>query len=176
MVHRLLDNGTMDIQSRICKELSSTDLAVIEPNYSDFTLIELFTARYWMDKFPRESSLEKEIQRRCEHIQQQVTGKARSTGTRTFKPYGLRAAVIVFCLTIGPFLMFTLLNAISLVKGGDDTITLSGVWALLTLPALVLISMIGGRIDAEGIIKWFQLSGRKSDANKNYFYAVMSAL
>jgi len=166
----------MDIQSRTCKELSSTKLAVIEPDYSGFTLIELFTARYWMDKLPRESSLEDEIQRRCEHIQQQVTGRTRPTGTRTFKPYGLRAAVILFCLTIGPFLILTFLNAISSIKGGDDTVTLSGVWALLTLPALVLISMIGGRIDAERIIKCFHLSGCKSDANKNYFYEVMNAL
>ena len=163
----------MNIQSKPCKEFSSTDLAIIEPNYSGFTLLELFTARYWMDKFPRESSLEDEIQRRCEHIQQQVTGKIR---TRTFKPYGLRAAVILFCLTIGPFLIFTFLNAISLIKGGDDTVTLSGVWALLTLPALVLISMIGGRIDAERITKCFHLSGRKSGVNENYFYKVINAL
>ena len=166
----------MDIQSRTCKELSSTNLAVIEPDYSGFTLIELFTARYWMDKLPRESSLEDEIQRRCEHIQQQVTGRTRPTGTRAFKPYGLRAAVILFCLTIGPFLILTFLNAISSIKGGDDTVTLSGVWALLTLPALVLISMIGGRIDAERIIKCFNLSGHKAGENKNYFYEVMNAL
>ena len=166
----------MNTQSRSRKELSRTDLAVIGPDYSGFTLIELFTARYWMDKFPRESFLEDEIQRRCEHIQQQVTGKTRASGTRTFKPYGLRTAVTLFCLTIGPFLIFTFLNAISSIKGGDDTVTLSGVWALLTLPALVLISMIGGRIDAERIIKRFHLSGCKFDANKNYFYEVMNAL
>ena len=166
----------MDIPSRRCKELSGTDLAVIEPDYSSLTLTELFSARYWMDKLPRESSLEYEIHRRCEHIQQEVTGKIRTTGTRSFKPYGLRVAVIFFCLTIGPFSTFTYLNAISLIKGGDDTVTLSGVWALLTLPALVLISMIGGRIDAERIIKCFHLSGSKSDSTKNYFYEVMNAL
>ncbi len=166
----------MDTQSRTCKEFSSTDLAVIEPDYSGFTLIELFTARYWMDKFPRESSLEEEIQRRCEHIQQQVSGRTRTTGARSFKPYGLRAAVILFFLTIGPFLIVTILSALSFIKGGDDTVTLSGVWALLTLPALVLISIIGGRIDAERIILSFHLSGGKSDANKNYFYEVMNAL
>ena len=160
----------MDIPSRSCKELAGTDLGGIEPDYSGLTLIELFTARYWMDKFPRENSLEDEIHRRCEHIRQQVIGKVRSTGTRSFKPYGLRAAVMFFCLTIGPFLIFTYLNAISLIKGGDDTVTLSGVWALLTLPALVLVSMIGGRTDAERIIKCFHLSRGKSDANKNYFY------
>jgi|SoiMethySBSTD1v2_1073268.scaffolds.fasta_scaffold360847_1 hypothetical protein len=166
----------MDIPSRRCKELSGTDLPVIEPDYSDLTLIELFTARYWMDKFPRERSLENEIHKRCEHIQQQVTGNIRATGTRSFKPYGLRVAVIFFCLTIGPFLTFTYLNAISLIKGGDDTVILSGVWAILTLPALVLISMIGGRIDAERVIKSFHLSGAKSGANKNYFYEVINAL
>jgi hypothetical protein len=165
----------METKPRTGKQLFSKELAIIEPDYSGFTLIELFRARYWIDKLPRESSLEDEIQRRCEHIQQQVTGKTSTSRTKTFKPYGLRAALIFFCLTIGPFLIFTVLNAISLVKAGDDTVTLSGVWALLTLPALMLISMIGGRIDAERIIKCFHLSGCKSDTNKNNFYEVMNA-
>jgi hypothetical protein len=166
----------MDIVSTIRKQLSGTPLAVPEPDYSGFTLIELFTARYSIDKLPRESSLEYEIQKRCEHIRQQMNGKARAADATAFKPYGLRAGAILFCLTVGPFLTFTFLSGISLIKGVDDTITLSGVWALLTLPALVMISMIGGRIDAERIIKCFNLSGHKTGENKNYFYEVMNAL
>ena len=166
----------MDILSTICKQLFRSDLAISQPNYSDFTLVELLTARYWIDEFPRESSLEDEIQKRCDHIHQQVTGSTRTRNATVFKPYGLRTGVILFCLTIGPFLTFTFLNGVSLIQGVDDTLTLSGVWALLTLPALVMISMIGGRIDAERIIKCFNLSGRKSGADKNYFYEVMNAL
>jgi hypothetical protein len=105
-----------------------------------------------------------------------MNGKARAADATAFKPYGLRAGAILFCLTVGPFLTFTFLSGISLIKGVDDTITLSGVWALLTLPALVMISMIGGRIDAERIIKYFNLSGHKAGENKNYFYEVMNAL
>jgi hypothetical protein len=39
-----------------------------------------------------------------------------------------------------------------------------------------MISMIGGRIDAERIIKLFKLSGDKLGQNKNCFYEVMNAL
>jgi hypothetical protein len=148
---------------------------MIEPDYTGFTLIELFIARYWMDKFSRESSLEYEIQKRCEHIQQQVNGNTRVRKARAFKPYGLRVGVMLFCLTVGPFLISTSVNGIGLIKGLDDMVTLSGVWALLTLPALVMISMIGGRIDAERIIKSFNLSGEKPGHNKNSFYEVMNA-
>jgi hypothetical protein len=166
----------MDMLSTTDERLSGTTRTRIEPDYAGFTLMELFTARYWMDKFSRESSLEYEIQKRCEHIQQQVNGNTRASAARAFKPYGLRVGVMLFCLTVGPFLVSTFVNGINLIKGLDDTVTLSGVWALLTLPALVMISMIGGRIDAERIIKCFNLSGDKPGENKNFFYEVMNAL
>ena len=149
---------------------------MIEPDYTGVTLVELFTARYWMDKLSRESSLECEIQKRCEHIRQQVNGNTGASKATAFKPYGLRVGVMLFCLTVGPFLISTFFDGISFIKGLDETVTLSGVWALLTLPALVMISMIGGRIDAERIIKLFKLSGDKLGQNKNCFYEVMNAL
>lgn len=43
----------MDIVSTIRKKLSGTPLVVPEPDYSGFTLIELFTARYSIDKLPQ---------------------------------------------------------------------------------------------------------------------------
>ncbi|HEX5605931.1 MAG TPA: hypothetical protein VFY96_05410 [Candidatus Binatia bacterium] len=149
---------------------------MLEPDYTGFTLVELFTARYSMDKFSRESSLEREIQKRCEHIRQQVNGNRGASEATAFKPYGLRVGVMLFCLTVGPFLISTFFDAISLIKGLDDTVTLSGVWALVTLPGLVMISMIGGRIDAERIIKRFKLSGDKPGENTNCFYEVINAL
>lgn len=152
------------------ERLSVRTLATIEPDYTGFTLIELFTARYWMDEFSRESPLEREIQKRCEHIRQQVNGNRGASEPTPFKPYGLRVGVMLFCLTVGPYLISTCSSGISLIRGLDDTVTLSGVWALVTLPALVMISMIGGRIDAVRIIKCFKLSGDKLGENKSYFY------
>jgi hypothetical protein len=34
---------------------------------------------------------------------------------------------------------------------------LSGVWAVLTLPFAVTVFLIGGIMDAERIVKWFNL-------------------
>src|ERR1044071_4037525 len=165
----------MEMLSTTDERLSGST-TMIEPDYAGFTLIELFTARYCMDKFSRESSLEYEIQKRCEHIRRQLNGNTRVSEGRAFKPDGLRVGVMLFCLTVGPFLVSTFVNGINLIKGLDDMVTLSGVWALLTLPALVMISMIGGRIDAERIIKCFNLSGDKPGENKNFFYDVMNVL
>ena len=162
----------MEILSKMYKHPDVTNSAILEPDYSRFTLIELFRARYWLDKFAREDSLETEIQKRCDHIQRQMTGKARNA--RMFRPYGLRVGVIFFCLTVGPFLTVTFLNGINLIRDvHKDMITLSGLWALLTFPGLVMISMIGGRIDAERIIKSFNLAGRK---DKQSFSATFNAL
>src|ERR1041385_1474856 len=101
----------MDMLSITDERLSGITRTRIEPDYAGFTLMELFTARYWMDKFSRESSLEYEIQKRCEHIQQHVTGNTRASAARAFKPYGLRVGVMLFCLTVGPDRKSTRLNS-----------------------------------------------------------------
>jgi len=36
------------------------------------------------------------------------------------------------------------------------------VWALLTLPVEVIVFMIGGMMDAERVVKWFNLDGRQN--------------
>ena len=52
-----------------------------------------------------------------------------------------------------------MINLIKDVNG--DKVSLSGLWALLMLPVLVIVSMIGGRMDAEHVINWFNLDGGK---------------
>jgi hypothetical protein len=44
------------------------------------------------------------------------------------------------------------------------------------LPVVVIVSMIGGRMDAERVINWFHLDGRKEDANKRSFGATINTL
>ena len=153
---------------------------LIEPDYSVYTLVELFRARYWVDiKLARESSLEDEIQKRCKHIQERTNDKAWATAgsTAPFRPYGVRRGMIFLSLSIGPFVSIRLLNMINLISDvNGDKVSLAGLWALLMLPVVVMVSMIGGRMDAERIINWFHLDGRKEDANKRSLGATINAL
>jgi hypothetical protein len=153
---------------------------LIEPDYSVYTLVELFRARYWVDiKLARESSLEDEIQKRCKHIQERTNDKAWATAgsTAPFRPYGVRRGMIFLSLSIGPFVSIRFLNMINLISDvNGDKVSLAGLWALLMLPVVVMVSMIGGRMDAERIINWFHLDGRKEDANKRSLGATINAL
>jgi hypothetical protein len=66
----------------------------------------------------------------------------------------------VFFLVIssGPFLAIEFLDTMNVIRdvSGDNAL-LSGVWALLTLPFAVMVFMIGGIMDAERVVKWFNL-------------------
>jgi len=53
-----------------------------------------------------------------------------------------------------------MINVINDVHG--DQGSLSGVWALLTLPVEVIVFMIGGMMDVERVVKWFNLDGRQN--------------
>ena len=163
----------------ISKQSPGTN-SLIEPDYSVYTLVELFRARYWIDiKLARQSSLEDEIQKRCEHIRERINRKAWAAAGSTppFRPYGLICGVVFLCFSIGPFVSVSFLNMINLVKDvNGDKVSLSGLWAVLMLPVVVIVSMIGGRMDAERLINWFHLDGRKKDANKRSLGATINAL
>jgi hypothetical protein len=150
--------------SKIRKQSPGTN-SLTEPDYSGYALVELFRARYWIDiKLARESSLEDEIQKRCEHIRERTNRKAWAAAgsTTSFRPYGLIRGVVFLSFSIGPFVSVRFLNMINFINDvNGDKVTLSGLWALLTLPVVVLVSMIGGRMDAERVINWFNLDGRK---------------
>jgi hypothetical protein len=140
----------------------------IEADYSLYTLLELFKARYWIDSHSdpnRGKSLEEEIQKRCTHIRKRTNGEpsAAAGSSSRFRPYGLIFGVVVLLFSVGPFVSIKFLEAISVISDvSGDKGSLSGVWALLTLPATVMVFMIGGMMDAERVVKWFNLAGRQN--------------
>jgi len=130
-----------------------------------YALRQLFRARYWVDgksDSSRGRHLEKEIQKRCAYIRERINPKpsaAAESGTR-FRPYGFIFGVVFLACSIGPFVAVKFLDLINLI--GDvngDQLTLSGVWALFTLPFAVVACMIGGIMDAGRVVKWFDLAG-----------------
>ena len=163
----------------ISKQSPGTN-SLIEPDYSVCTLVELFRARYWLDiKLARQSSLEDEIQKRCEYIRERTNDKAWAAAgsTTPFRPYGLIRGVIFLCFSIGPFVSVRFLNMINLISDvNGDKVSLSGLWAVLMLPVVVIVSMIGGRMDSERVINWFHLDGRKEDTNKRSLAATINTL
>jgi hypothetical protein len=66
----------------------------------------------------------------------------------------------VFFLVIssGPFVAVEFLDTMNFITdvNGDNAL-LSGVWAMLTLPFSVMVALIGGIMDAERVVKWFDL-------------------
>jgi hypothetical protein len=139
----------------------------IEVDYSLYTLLELFKARYWIDadSHPRRGrSLEAEIQKRCAHIRERTNGKSATADglSSRFRPYGLILGVAFLFFSIGPFVAVKFLEALTVIDDvGGEKGSLSGVWALLTLPVMVIVFMIGGMMDAERVVKWFNLIGRQ---------------
>jgi hypothetical protein len=135
----------------------------IEPDYSIYTLLQLFKARYWVDT--RGRSLEEEIQKRCTHIRERSSRKpsAVAGSSSRFRPYGLIFGVVFLSLSVGPFVAVKFLDMISVINDVNaDKGSLSGVWALLTLPVEIIVFMIGGMMDAERVVKWFNLDGRQN--------------
>ena len=147
---------------KITSQSSRTDSAK-PADYSIYTLVELFKERYWVDAScdpNRSRSLEEEIQRRCAHIRERAiqTPSANATSNRRFRPYGFIYGIVFLFFCVGPFVTVESINIISEVDG--DIIGLSGVWALLTVPAAIVVFLLGGMTDAERVVKWFNLAGR----------------
>jgi len=128
-------------------------------DYARYTFPELLKARYWnSDGDPAQGKqLEQEIQKRCAHIQTTINRKGSAAGGR-FRPYGLIFGVIFLVMSIGPFVAVEFLGTINFIIDIDrDHAHLSGLWALLTLPFAVIVYLIGGMMDAERVVKWFNL-------------------
>ena len=133
---------------------------ISEADYSVYTLPQLFKARFWIDT--RGKSLEDEIQKRCTHIRERTNGsRFAGAGTSRFRPYGFILGVASLLFSVGPFVAVKFLDTIKVINDvNGDKGDLSGVWALLMLPVMVIIVTIGGMMDAERIVKWFNLDGR----------------
>lgn len=129
-------------------------------DYAKYTFLELLKARYWFnsDGDPAQGKrLEEEIQQRCARIQATINRKGSAAGSR-FRPYGLIFGVIFLVVSIGPFIAVQFLGTINIITDIDrDHARLSGLWALLTLPFAVIVYLIGGMMDAERVVKWFNL-------------------
>jgi hypothetical protein len=146
---------------KIRNPFHGTNSMMIETDYSIYTLSQLFKARYWMAT--RGRSLEDEIQKRCAHIRERTNGKpfAGAESSSRFRPYGFMLGTVFLLFSVGPFAAVKFLDMINVINDvSGDKAGLSGVWALLMLPVIVIVVMIGGLMDAERIVKWFNLAGR----------------
>ena len=71
--------------------------------------------------------------------------------------YGI--VFLFFC--VGPFVTVSFLKLINVITDVDgDIIGLSGVWALITVPLLIVVFLLGAMRDAERVVQWFNLAGR----------------
>jgi len=134
-----------------------------EADYSIYPLRELFKERYWIDPAGnplRAGALEEEIQKRCAYIRERTLSRPSAAEYPRFRPYGFITGVVFLLISVGPFVAIKFLDMIAVINDVDgEYAILSGVWTLLTLPAVVTVFMIGGMIDAERIVKWFNLAG-----------------
>src|SRR5262245_38054889 len=142
--------------------LRETNSTGPDADYSIYTLPQLFKARYWDET--RGRSLEEEIEKRCTHIRERTNGKPSVGGRRStgrFRPYGFIFGVAFLLLSVGPFVSVKFLDTINVINDAyGDKVGLSGAWALLTLPVMLMIFTIGSIRDAERVVKWFNLAGR----------------
>jgi hypothetical protein len=132
-------------------------------DYSIYTLQQLLEARHRFDanRYPDvDRSLREEIEKRCAHVEER-TEPTETAGTewgRRFRPYGLILGVFSLMVSTGPFVAVEFLDAMNLVTDvNGDSLLLSGAWALLTLPFAVLGAILGGMMDAERVVKWFNV-------------------
>jgi hypothetical protein len=153
----------MEITWNISQHSKQTNVAPNEPDYSAYSLQELFKSRYWFDadrELRGESQLEAEIRKRCAHIQERTcqTHSASNGSAHLYRPYGLIFGVVFVMLSSGPFVAVKFLEALSIMTDvNGDYALLTGLWAVLTLPFAAMIYLIGGMIDAERVVKWFNL-------------------
>jgi hypothetical protein len=149
----------MEITLKIGNRLGEANSMTAGPDYSIYTLQQLLNARHWFDpdRSPsRRRSVEEEIQKRCAPYQETTTRTA-SLGPR-YRPYGFMCGVFFLMVSTGPFVAVEFLDAMNIVTdvNGDNAL-LSGAWSLLTLPLAVIVSIIGAMMDAERVVKWFNL-------------------
>ena len=134
-----------------------------EADYSNYSLQELFKLRYWFDadcERHRENRLEAEIRKRCAHIQERISHRksADDNWAHPYRPYGLIFGVVFIVLSSGPFVAVKFLEALSVMTDvNGDLALLTGLWAVLTLPFAAMIYLIGGMMDAERVVQWFNL-------------------
>jgi hypothetical protein len=154
---------SMGIALKLANQSGESQPMTAEVDYSIYTLWQLLKARYEFDAnghANRVRVLEEEIQKRCDHFQasSERKGSAARASRRRYRPYGFMLGVFCLVVSSGPFLTIQFLDTINAVTdvNGDNAL-LSGVWAVLTLPFAVTVFLIGGIIDAERIVKWFNL-------------------
>jgi hypothetical protein len=132
-------------------------------DYSICSLQQLFKLRYWFDSSREpngERRLEEEIRKRCAHIRERISQKesAVSGSADYYRPYGLMFGVVFLVLSSGPFVAFKFLDSMGIMTDvAGDYALLTGLWAVLTLPFAVMIYLIGAMVDAERVVKWFNL-------------------
>lgn len=135
----------------------------VPADYSIYTLQQLFKLRYWFDPNREPSGkhrLEEEIRKRCAHIQERTSQKEFSAAESAhhYRPYGLIFGVVCLALSSGPFVAFKFLDAMSIMTDvAGDYALLTGLWAVFTLPFAAIIYLIGAMVDAERVVKWFNL-------------------
>jgi hypothetical protein len=140
-----------------------TNLARAPADYSIYTLQQLFKLRYWFDcsREPNvKDRLEEEIHKRCAHIRERASQKEFAAGesAHRYRPYGLMFGVLFLAFSSGPYVAIKFLDAISIMTDvAGDYALLTGLWAVLTLPFAVMIYLIGAMVDAERVVKWFNL-------------------
>jgi hypothetical protein len=153
----------MEITWNINDHSQQTNVVPGEADYSAYSLQELFRLRYWFnaDREPRgENRLEAEIRKRCAHIQERTsqTKSAADGSAHRYRPYGLIFGVVFIVLSSGPFVTVKFLEALGIITDvAGDYALLTGLWAVLTLPFAAIIYLIGGMMDAERVVKWFDL-------------------
>lgn len=149
----------MGIVLKIANQSGQPNPMTAKIDGSVYTLPQLLKARRWFDA-DRGAWLEDEIQKRCARFQEPAKRKGLvATGAaRRYRPYGLMVGIFFLVVSSGPFLAVHFLDTMNLVTdvNGDNAL-LSGAWAVLTLPFAVIIYMIGGIMDAERVVKWFEL-------------------
>ena len=153
----------MEITWNLSQRSGETNPIPGPADYSIYPLQQLFKLRYWFDsdRDPNgERRLEEEIRKRCAHIQERTNqkGSAAIGSAQRYRPYGLMFGVVFLVLSSGPFVAVKFLEAVTIMTDvNGDYALLTGLWAVLTLPFAAMIYLIGGMVDAERVVKWFNL-------------------
>ena len=153
----------MEITWNISQQREQTNVVRGEADYSAYSLQELFRSRYWFDadrERQGENRLEAEIRKRCAHIQERTSQrKSADDGlAHRYRPYGLIFGVVFIVLSSGPFVAVKFLEALSIITDiNGDYALLTGLRAVITLPFAAMVYLIGGMMDAERVVKWFNL-------------------
>jgi hypothetical protein len=152
----------MEITWNISQQPEQTNIVRGEADYSAYPLKELFKSRYWFDadRERQGDRLEAEIRKRCAHIQERTSQRksADDGSAHRYRPYGLIFGIIFIVLSSGPFVAVKFLEALSIITDiNGDYALLTGLWAVLTLPFAAMVYLIGGIMDAERVVKWFNL-------------------